>query len=1033
MTDGRRNPRTPYPTQVPGIPKPPAGTSPALQRYLTNLSEALEIRLGRKGDVRDRAITLRELIESGLAVDLANNPYDPNNPGNDFGGTVVPNSEVPPAPTNFSAVAGFSNVGLFWDWPGYQYRGHSFTEIWRNTTDNLNTATLIGVSPGMAYTDVITDVTTATTFYYWARHVNVNNVEGPFHANAGLAATLAANPNYLLDVLTDQITNSQLVQTLRDPIGRIPDIETYIGYSPSYTGSSLLNRILASESDLNGIISILPKDSNGNIIAVPSAAAFYTYQAKVDQNELDITSNASAISAVVAQIPVDSNGNYLSLASASALTALTGTVTSQGNTITANSNAITAVEAVLPVDSNGNFLNTASATALTTLDGTVTNQGNTISANSSAITAVQAVLPKDVNGNLVNTATASGLSTLEATVNDSTSGLSATVSRVDTLQTEVFNANGTSRLASLSVTGQIESDLDTVEAQYTVKISQDQPNGNTYVTGYGLATTDVDGTPSSAFIVAADKFAVINPSTYSGGMDTTPTNVPFIVQSTAQTVTLASGEQVNVPAGVYMREAFLSKATVLQLIAGSVTADFVLASTFIRAPNIHGGTFNIGSFSTNNSSDPSDWTISGSNRVSNFSVDANGIMHCEAAQLKAVTVLADDGTVLLDAGGTIVGGGANMIPNGQLYPGPSSPSTFVWGDENSNTEIIPFWEVADSNVGNTTGSYVSYWTSSFAGVVQLFYGSTFRMQEFLPCAEGEVYYLAVDNLMNNNSLQWSVAVQFSDSSKTFVTQTSLSPTSSLWDDPPVSYVQGVGSPTSGTRYSVAQITVPSNSNIRYMRVRFSGGSFTGTSNHYVNIKSVYLSKVPPVIGPKYASTYIRDLSVDTLQIAGNAVTVPLGASNENISSTYYLSVSGTQTSEGTSWAKVCDLSAMSWTSSNTAPEAITLVGSMNYGAATSGSSHETVRLKLIMRAGATVPATYISSGFSATSNVTELQSCGVSKQRNHSGTLAVNYTLDVSQLNLQPNTNYYFALVGQTNAGFRRMFNNGLSAVASKK
>ena len=82
-----------------------------------------------------------------------------------------------------------------------------------------------------------------------------------------------------------------------------------------------------------------------------------------------------------------------------------------------------------------------------------------------------------------------------------------------------------------------------------------------------------------------------------------------------------------------------------------------------------------------------------------------------------------------------------------------------------------------------------------------------------------------------------------------------------------------GTPTSGTRYSVAQITVPSNSNIRYMRVRFYGGSYTGTTSDYVNIKAVYLGKVPPVIGPKYTSTYIRDLAVDTLQIAGNAVTL----------------------------------------------------------------------------------------------------------------------------------------------------------------
>ena len=57
------------PTQIPGIPKVPANVSPEVRRYLDALGEALEIRLGRRGDPRDRAITLRELIESGLATE----------------------------------------------------------------------------------------------------------------------------------------------------------------------------------------------------------------------------------------------------------------------------------------------------------------------------------------------------------------------------------------------------------------------------------------------------------------------------------------------------------------------------------------------------------------------------------------------------------------------------------------------------------------------------------------------------------------------------------------------------------------------------------------------------------------------------------------------------------------------------------------------------------------------------------------------------------------------------------------------------
>ena len=177
MTYGtRRVQRTTVPTKVPGIPKPPANIPVPLQRYLTNLSEAVEIRLGRKGDTRDRAITLRELIDSGLALELANNPFDPNNPSGDFDPNPEPggDADTPTAPTNFQASGAFSIVGLFWDYPNNQYRGHSFTELFRSTQNNLTLALdagPIGVSPGIAYTDFLTSVTTNTTYYLSLIHI----------------------------------------------------------------------------------------------------------------------------------------------------------------------------------------------------------------------------------------------------------------------------------------------------------------------------------------------------------------------------------------------------------------------------------------------------------------------------------------------------------------------------------------------------------------------------------------------------------------------------------------------------------------------------------------------------------------------------------------------------------------------------------------------------------------------------------------------------------------------------------------------
>ena len=57
-------------TKVPSIYTVPSSVDPQLKNYMVSIQEAVEIRLGRRGDPRDRAITLRELIDSGLAEEL---------------------------------------------------------------------------------------------------------------------------------------------------------------------------------------------------------------------------------------------------------------------------------------------------------------------------------------------------------------------------------------------------------------------------------------------------------------------------------------------------------------------------------------------------------------------------------------------------------------------------------------------------------------------------------------------------------------------------------------------------------------------------------------------------------------------------------------------------------------------------------------------------------------------------------------------------------------------------------------------------
>lgn len=226
------------PTKIPGIPKPPASAGPELRRYLESLSEAIEIRLGRKGDPRDRAVTLRELIESGLARELRATPFDPNNlsAGNlgFVSDDVVDVTSTPPQPTGFAAAGAYSVINLTWDFPLYTGPNHSHTEIYSYPSDNLASAIaqgVIGVITGRAYVD---PVGSNITRYYWIRHVNEHGTFGPWNSGSGTVATTAPDVTHLLGVLSSSITSSELASSLSTPIGQIP------GMQVSLNGNSTL-------------------------------------------------------------------------------------------------------------------------------------------------------------------------------------------------------------------------------------------------------------------------------------------------------------------------------------------------------------------------------------------------------------------------------------------------------------------------------------------------------------------------------------------------------------------------------------------------------------------------------------------------------------------------------------------------------------------------------------------------------------------------------------------------------------------------
>ena len=190
-------------TKVPALKNIPPKIDRELRDTLESMREAQEIRLGRRGDPLDRAVTLRELVDSGLAKRLSERPFDPNGlidfiPNDDQKGDLT----IPPAPTGLEASGAFTEIIV--DWNPAQYSNHAFTEVWRSRDDEVGTATLITTTASFIITD---PVGYDQTYFYWVRFVSTSNVRGPFNQTNGTKADTIENIGAVMQQLSESLSN----------------------------------------------------------------------------------------------------------------------------------------------------------------------------------------------------------------------------------------------------------------------------------------------------------------------------------------------------------------------------------------------------------------------------------------------------------------------------------------------------------------------------------------------------------------------------------------------------------------------------------------------------------------------------------------------------------------------------------------------------------------------------------------------------------------------------------------------------------
>lgn len=534
------------PTKVPGIGPPPASADPQTKQHLESLTEAVEIRLGRKGDPQDRAVTVRELIASGLAMGSGSFGWNLNNPVAGNLGFIPGNGRdlsTPPQPTGFAAAGAYSEIILTWDYPNYS--NHSMTEIWSHDSDVLGDATLAGVDTGRVFID---PVGSDASRYYWIRHISTSDVKGPWNSSSGTQASTSPDVDHLLNVLTGAITSSELATSLSDPIGNLP----------ADTSTALSNM----QSQINTL---------SNVGAWTSGTAYAVTNLVTFSGNLYECATAHTASSSNQPSGTTSNNTYWTYV---------GAFTSLASAVAGNTSNITDINYISA--SSGS----AAAQKIASLDATVTHPTTGVSANATAVSGLDTRVTTAEN---TITSQSSDITALENTVNDANTGVAATAAAVSGLTTTVTSQGSTLTAVSQDVTslnttvGSNSSSITTqassingLEAKYVVKTDV-----NGAVAGFGLASTDNGaGNITSEFIVNADRFAIMR-----GGSNTTAATAPFTVQTTATTL---NGE--SVPAGVYMSDAFIKNGSIASAKIGSLSGGKITANSIygdrIRADTI---------------------------------------------------------------------------------------------------------------------------------------------------------------------------------------------------------------------------------------------------------------------------------------------------------------------------------------------------------------------------------------------------------------------------------------------------------------
>ena len=305
--------------------KLPTVTSPLprdLQQFVQRVREALD------SGGPDAVVTARQLIASGVVERRGGGEFAP------VGGAIDPARP----PRNLSASGALASIILSWD--AANYKGHAYTEIWAYTTDAIGEAVLVGMTSGNNFSHTLG---AAATRYYWVRNVNQNGVASAYNATNGTQGSTGEDAAYLLDVLTDEITTSQLATALNTRIDLIDGASNVTGSVNARiaTQATTTTNALALKADASTVTSLATTVGTNTAAITAEATArtsadtslasdITTLQTTTGGHTTSIQTNATSINGLEGQytVKIDNNGAVAGFGLASTTTG-SGDITSE--------------------------------------------------------------------------------------------------------------------------------------------------------------------------------------------------------------------------------------------------------------------------------------------------------------------------------------------------------------------------------------------------------------------------------------------------------------------------------------------------------------------------------------------------------------------------------------------------------------------------------------------------------------------------------------------------------------------------------